>query len=101
MGKYTKIKDMRRVFGLELDTMMKLKHHNVLPPAEMVEGALQFRTAHVHFMLNRIVNDACEAMSAGKAAKKAREELDRIIDEAPEVSAEQVTEMSEATAAVE
>lgn len=95
MGKYTKIKDMQRVFGLELDTMMKLRHHNVLPPAEMVEGALQFRTAHVHFMLNRIVNDACEAMSAGKAAKKAREELDRIIDEAPEVGAEEVAQTTE------
>lgn len=95
MGKYTKVKDMQRTFGLELDTMMKLKHHNVLPPAEMVEGVLQFRTAHVHFMINRIVSDACEAMSAAQAAIKARQELDRIIDEAPEVGGDEVAQMAE------
>lgn len=98
MGKYTKIRDMQRTFGLELDTMMKLKHHDALPPAEMVEGVLQFRTAHVRFMINRIVNDACEAMSAAQAIRKAKQELDRIIDEAPEVGAEEVAQMTEGQA---
>ena len=98
MGKYTKIKDMQRVFGLELDTMMKLHHHKVFPPAKMVDGVLCVENQQVGFMLNRIVSDACEAMSAAKAISKARQELDRIIDEAPEVGAEQAAEMAEGTA---
>jgi len=95
MGKYTKIKDMQRVFGLEMDTMMKLHHHKVFPPAKMVDGALCVENRQVGFILNRIVNDACEAMSAAKAAIKAKKELDRIIDEAPEVGAEQAAQTAE------
>lgn len=93
MGKYTKVKDMERVFGLKLDTMLKMKTHNVLPPAEMVGGVLQFRTAHIHYAIDRIVSDACEAMSAAEAAIKAKKDLEKIIDEAPEVTKEEVESM--------
>lgn len=95
MGKYTKIKDMQRVFGLELDTMMKLHRHNVFPPAVVIGGIAHVESEKVKYMLNRIVNDACEAMSAAQAAIKAKQELDRIIDEAPEVGAEEVAQTTE------
>jgi len=95
MGKYTKIKDMQRVFGLELDTMMKLHRHNVFPPAVVIDGIAHVENEKVKYMLNRIVSDACEAMSAAQAAIKAKQELDRIIDEAPEVGTEEVAQMTE------
>lgn len=98
MGKYTKIKDMQRVFGLELDTMLKLHHHKVFPPAVVIGGIAHVENEKVKYMLNRIVSDACEAMSAAQAAIKAKMELDRIIDEAPEVSAEEVAQMAEGQA---